>query len=532
MSKTTKTAFVTHRTSIDDMQFKPGMVSGRHIRVPFRCSKWQVSSSALMLILSASSLAAATTQQSGYVRTGATPIASSTVTIYEAGSFKNAPPTTLGKATTDATGFFNIPFNAPSDSNAVLYVIADGGNIATVRHSNSRLAGAIRLATVLGAAPVQGGIVINERTTAASAYAMAQFIDGLEIAGKAPGLQNAAATVRSLVDLSSGQVGSVLGNPPNGSTTSTLREFNSLANLLASCINASTPAPCLALFRLAAPPSDNAPQDTLQAAVDIAHFPSQNAQKSFKQSRLSTVYTPALALAPTAWTLAIRYNGNGHELDGPGNMAFDKDGNIWSTNNYDFNSDPRESVCGSNMLIKLTPTGEDAPGAPYSGGGVNGAGFGITLDPNGDVWVGNFGFQGQGCTENSPGKSVSEFRPDGTPVSPDTTPVYSGGFQDGHISQPQATVSDQSGNIWIANCGSDSVTQYRNGNPENRNFSGIGVVAPFGIAIDAEGNAWITGNTSDSVAALAPDGSPGRPFVAGASQRRSGSQWIAKITFG
>jgi streptogramin lyase len=79
-------------------------------------------------------------------------------------------------------------------------------------------------------------------------------------------------------------------------------------------------------------------------------------------------------------------------------------------------------------------------------------------------------------------------------------------------------VSDQSGNIWIANCGGDSVTQYRNGNPnDNVYFNGIGVAAPFGMAIDAEGNAWVAGNNSDSVAALAPDGTPlaGSPFTGG-----------------
>jgi hypothetical protein len=341
---------------------------------------------------------------------------------------------------------------------------------------------------------------------------MAQFIDGPSIAGKAPGLQNAAATARSLVDLSLGEVGSVLGNPPNGLTTSTMREFNSLANLLASCVNASNAAPCASLFRLAAPAAGRPPQDTLQAAINIAHFPGQNASALFVQSQLLRVYTPALASAPDAWTLAIRYNGNGHELDGPGNMVFDKDGNVWSTNNYDFNSDPRESVCGSKTLIKFTPTGEDAPGAPYTGGGISGAGFGITLDPNGNVWVGNFGFQGMGCTEVPPRNSVSQFSADGTPLSPEM------GFTQGPISDPQATVSDQNGTIWIANCGSDSVTQFRYGNPsEYKNFSGIGLGAPFGIAIDSRGNAWITGNSSDTVAALAPDGTPlaGSPFKGG-----------------
>lgn len=359
--------------------------------------------------------------------------------------------------------------------------------------------------------------MINERTTSASAYAMAQFIDGPQIAGKAPGLQNAAATVRSLVDLSSGQVGSVLGNPPNGSSTSTMSEFNSLSNLLASCVNTSTPAPCRSLFRLATPPGGSAPQDTLQAAVDIAHFPAQNARKLFKQSQLSSLYTPALSSAPDAWTLAIRYNGDGHEFDGPGNMAFDKDGNIWSTNNYEYNNDPHQSVCGGQTLIKLTPTGADAPGAPYSGGGVNGAGFGITLDTNGDVWVGNFGFAGTGCTELPPSDSVSQFLPDGTAVSPDPTQAPpGGGYTQGPIKLPQATLSDQSGNIWITNCGGDNVTQFRNGNPnDSRDFDGLGVRSPFGMTIDAEGNAWVTGNDTDNVVELAPDGTVLGSFTGG-----------------
>jgi hypothetical protein len=486
-------------------------------RVTFHRRAGQICWSGLSLMLLASSLAANAAQQSGRVQSGDTPIVSSTVTLYSAGNVQNAVATILGKASTDAAGFFSIRFNPPSDANSVLYLIADGGSVGTVRNGHSRLERSISLATVLGRVPFPGAVVINERTTAASAYAMAQFIDGPQIAGKAPGLQNAAATVRNLVDLSSGQVGTVLANPPNGSTTSTMREFNSLANLLASCVSASTPAGCNSLFRLAAPPDERAPENTLQAAVDIAHFPGQNARQLFLQSLRSIVYTPALALAPNAWTLAIRYNGNGHELDGPGNMVFDKDGNIWSTNNYEFNSDPHESVCAGKTLIKLTPTGEDAPGAPYSGGGINGAGFGITLDPNGNVWVGNFGFKGKGCTETPPADSVSEFSADGTPLSPNTVGSTPGGFTEGPISQPQGTVSDQNGNIWIANCGSDSVTQFPNGNPENRNFSGIGLSGPFGTAIDAEGNAWITGNSSDSVVALAVDGTPltGSPFTGG-----------------
>ena len=44
-------------------------------------------------------------------------------------------------------------------------------------------------------------------------------------------------------------------------------------------------------------------------------------------------------------------------------MALDKDRNIWSTNNYEYNINPFTPVCGGEELIKFTPTGSDAPEA-------------------------------------------------------------------------------------------------------------------------------------------------------------------------
>ncbi len=486
------------------------------------CPPRRVVTSALTLMLAAFSLGAheRDAQQGGWIRTGQTPIAFSNVTLYSAGSFHHADHCALGKAKSDASGYFTIYFQQPLDSDAVLYLIADGGSVMTGPHHESPLPRGVRLATVIGPASVPGGVVINERTTTASAYAMAQFLEGSRIAGKAPGLQNAAATLRNLVNLSSGQVGSVLGNPPNGTTTSTMREFNSLANLLASCVNATTPAPCVALFDMATPPGGNAPRDTLQAAVNIAHYPWQNATALFSQSQLSTLYEPALQAAPDAWTLAIRYNGNGHEFDGPGNVAFDEAGNVWATNDYIYNGDNLQPSCAGDTLSKLTPTGEDAPGAPYSGGGLNGAGFGITIDPFGDVWVGNFGFAGKGCTDPPPpSNSASQFHADGTAVSPET------GYTQGPISFPQGTVSDQKGNIWFASCGSASVTEFQKGNPnDSKNFKDIGLDTPFAVAIDNEGNAWVTGNNNNTVVALAPDGTPlpGSPFTGGGITRPMG----------
>jgi hypothetical protein len=72
-------------------------------RRTFRCCSREFWSSALMLMLSASSLIADdhTTQQSGKVESGDAPIASSSVTLYEAGRSQHTTPTVLGKGKTD-----------------------------------------------------------------------------------------------------------------------------------------------------------------------------------------------------------------------------------------------------------------------------------------------------------------------------------------------------------------------------------------------------------------------------------------------
>ncbi len=412
----------------------------------------------------------------GFVLSGDKPIASSTVTLFRTGTAKGIKE--LGSAVSDSSGFFSISYNEPSDPNAVLYLTADSNlNNASLQTRSSDL-NSVRLATVLGTLPVPFDIVINERTTVATAYTLAQFFTPAGIDGTYPGLQNGADIAENLVDLTTGDTATFLNTFPNGSSTSTREAFNSLSNMLASCVRSESN--CDSLFNLATPPGGSTPDNTLQAAVNIVHFPWQNVSQLFNLSLEETVYTPALTpdAELTAWTLALRYQGNGMELNGPGNIAFDKDGNAWIVNNYVFQLDPQDPegrVCGDDHLLKLTPTGEDFPNAPYQGGGVYGAGFGVTLDPEGNVWVGNFGFQGANCplVFEELSRTVSKFAADGTPISPDSRGNEMGQFHGGFrgagrtIRQPQGTVSDRDGNIWIANCSGDSVTRFRK---ENRSW--------------------------------------------------------------
>jgi sugar lactone lactonase YvrE len=430
---------------------------------------------------------------SGGIRLDSTP-----VTLYRAGSSQAPSPTRLGGSRTRGNGTFKIGYRAPESSSAVLYLIAGRG-------------AAVRLASVLGTGGLPRNVVVNEHTTVATGYALAQFLHGSKrIAGGRPGLQNAAAMAKNLVDVRTGHLGRVLRRAPNGDQTSTLQTFNSLSNMLPRC--ARSPFRCSFFFGLAKPPGGSAPRGTLEAVAEIARNPGHAVKRLFKFAGSAPVpYRPALAQdrRPDAWTLPLRFDGDGMSIDGPGNFAIDGEGNLWVNNNYVFSADPLSPACGSDLLFKFTPRGRFAPDSPYTGGGLNGAGFGITIAPNGKIWVGNFGFAGIGCTEPVPANSVSEFTPEGDPLSPNATPTSTGGYTQGPIDAPQGTVADRDGNIWIANCGNDTVTQYPGGDPSRARVSaGIGIESPFGIAINQRGQAFVAGNGNSRVAMLNPDGSP------------------------
>ena len=483
---------------------------------------------ALLAVPVAGPAAATPADLHGHVRSGVDPLADYTVTLYVAGGDDGSGPVALGSAVTGVAGAFELAYAAPDDPDAVLYVLAVGPSAAPNP-------GAVTLASVLGVGSAPTDIVVNERTTVAAAYAMTQFSAATAIAGPAPGLQNAAGMAANLADPATGAVGAVLAASPNGSDTSTLQTFHSLANMVAACVSAS--GDCTTLFTLATPAGGSAPTSTYAALVDVNRNPSHNAADLFAFAP-ALPYTPPRVIAPAAWTLALRFVGDGTSLDGPGNMAVDTDGNVWVTNNYGYSPNALIPVCGSDRLMVFTPTGEYRAGSPYTGGGLSGAGFGIDIDPYGDVWVGNYGFAAPmpDCPLDAqpPHNSVSQFRADGTAVSP------AAGFTQGGVSWPQGTVSDAHGNIWIANCESDSITYYPNGDPlQARTITDVGLAKPFDIAFDHGGDAFVTSVAGDAVVMLAPDGTPVRPPITGGGLDRplgitadsDGYQWVANSGF-
>jgi streptogramin lyase len=452
----------------------------------------------------------------GMVMGGSGAISGATVTLYEA----TTTVSKLSSAVTDAGGNFVLYYIKPTNSNALLYLTATGGTVAGASGPN----GAIKLSAVLGLVSTDPmSATINELTTVASAYSMAQFAGAAGISGPSPGLRNASSTVANLVDVQSGQLGTVIQNAANGSSTTTLATLNALADILAGCVESATPAvSCGNLFAAVTPPGEAPPTDTWRATVLIALNPANNVNGIFKLIPASLPYTPAIGTLPDSWVLALRYTGGG--MDAPGGMAIDAFGNVWTENNFEFGSSPNMPGLA---VTELGPNGAVLSANGFSGGGIFGPGWGISLDQTGNVWVGNF-----------KGNSISKLDSTGSPLSPST------GFTQGNLANPQATVVDLLGSIWIANNDlggtTGSITVYLAGDPTKAlNFTAGGIDHPFDIAIDATGNVWATNAFGNSVTKLNPTGLPfpGSPFTGNASMLsphgmgidQEGNVWVANL---
>jgi hypothetical protein len=463
--------------------------------------------------LPAHALAQSVQSMSGTVESNAVGLPDYSVSLY--GSFPGIRPywKRLGSATTNKAGNFSIPYFLPTTVprifQPVLFIVAENGPAM--------------LTSAIGRGPSIGGdVVVNERTTVATGVAFAQFIGGRKILGNLYGMRNAIRMAANLADPKTGNVGEVLLNVPNGTETSTFPTFNSLTNVIASCVAKNRN--CLDFFAATTPPGRPAPTTVLEAIANIAKYPSYPGypldadDPLFELSLVKPIYQPALTKRPTSWLLFVKFTGGFYSareksnlLNGPGNFAIDERGFVWVNDNF-VPQPPNADACAGRRLVKFYPWGESFPGSPYFGGGLDGAGWGITLDPAGKIWVGNFGFEAPACGDDplraAEHKSVSLFRPNGVPISPKS------GYRKGHIFWPQATVSDRKGNIWLANCGNDSVTLIPSGNPSEAFNIPLPFdpnhpsrrIKPFGLAIDLAGNAWVTGSFNNTVTIIAPDG--------------------------
>ena len=414
----------------------------------------------------------------GVVQTGGTtstqPLANVNVTLFEATA---ARPTVLGEATTDGSGHFMIT-SPKHSSSSIFFVTADIGP-------------KVEFVAVIGP-DLPGMVTINELTTVAASYSMAQFYRTGVISGNSFGLRIGAGMNDNIVIPETGQSSPVLLTSPNADQTNSLRSTRSLANLLAACVHNRRVTN--KFLRLTKPPRGGVPSNTAEALANLARNPGQNVEPIYALTLLQDLYDPPVTSMPDAWTVTVKVNDSGDDgvlIGGPGNIAFDSRGYAWVDNNV-----VQGTPNSSNYVVVLKPNGQPADGSngtatsPVTGGGILGTGFGVTIDPFGSVWFGNFGWgQCSGCdpTPNPPGNgSVSQFDLSGTAISGPE------GYYDGPL-RVQGMASDAQGNIWISSFGNDSVYVFQNADHHQSvgyyQYDGAGT---FDVATASDGSAWVS----------------------------------------
>jgi len=396
-------------------------------------------SSALTSGLQGSSGETVVSSLKGKTHGGQFPVQNSTVQIYEvgatsgtAGGYGAAATAIAGAtATTDVNGGWNIgSFTCASNSDE-LYVVSSGGNPGLAAGTNNT---ALVLTAALGpCSAVEAGtpsfVWIDEVTTVATEYALAGFsTDYLHVGTSATnivGLTNAFATFNNLVDVTTGQARTstpAYATPPVSCTTTptactptdTFRSIvpydliNTLANVLAGCVNSDGTTNCSNLFAITggaiANPSATV-TNTADAALYVAHNPglqnsdsivSSNLAALFALSSVSNPFGPTLSATPNDYTLTVNYVGGGlggvtlTSDSGPFFSAIDQQGNLWVVDSE--NSGIAELT---NLGAPLTPATliNSTNNAVAAAGGFRPSGFarntagGIAVDLNGNLWI-------------------------------------------------------------------------------------------------------------------------------------------------
>lgn len=415
------------------------------------------------------------------------------VQLYAAGTTgSGSAPTALGASTTaDSTGAFSINGVVCPYSNSVLYLVARGGSPGASGAPNK----AATMAAVLGScSAVKSGaaIVIDEATTVATAWAMADFLaSGAQIGAtstNSSGITLAANTAINLVNIATGKAPGA-GFPATG--TAPAAKLNSLANALNACIasSGSSSTACTQLLS-AASQGTALPTNTFDAAMNIVKSPGSSVATIYGIASGSNAYLPALGAAPSDWILSATYTGGG--MNGPSSLSIDSQGNVWVTNYFSVAS-----------LFSNT-------GAPVFAGGITGNGlmnsYGGAVDVNDTMWVAN---EQSASTVNSALGSLTLLNTSGAATAQYTS---------GGLNFPIAIAFDTSGVAWVVDYGNSHVSLLSgNGSPLS-GTSGYGSSSlqfPSAVAADSKCNAYVANQSSNTLTRVLADGSVFTDFVVG-----------------
>ena len=432
---------------------------------------------------------------SGKVMAGQLPVIGASVQVYAAGTTGNgsAPAALLSAPlVTDGNGAFSVAaaFTCPY-SNSVLYAVASGGHAGTNGAANA----GIVLAAVLGecgSLTSGASFTINEATTVAMAYAMAQFMAGGGKIGAAAtnssGIGLAAATVANLVDVGTGSVPGA-NFPATGKAPAA--RMNSLANLLNACAVSSgaASAACTGLYTVTAN-SAGTSSNTLDAVMNLVKQPGANVGTLYTMSTASSAYAPVLTAAPSDWTLFVTYAGGG--MNNPSALSIDSTGKVWVANYF-------------SVASLFSNTGAPVFATGITGDNLNNS-YGGAVDVNNAVWIAN---------EQSPGALNGGLGTvtllNGTGASPAT-------YSAGGLNFPISVAFDTSGVAWVVDYGNSHLTLLTNSGTPLSGTAGYTTnefVFPVAVATDSQCNGWVANQSANTITKVIADGSSFTSYAVG-----------------
>jgi len=387
---------------------------------------------------------------------------------------------------TDNNGNFTITGDYTCTANTQAYMYALGGNAGSGANS------AAGLLAALGSCPASGNflaqtpfIYVNEVSTIAAAYAFAGYAtDATHVSSSGSalaltGIKNAFANATNLAGISTG---AALATTPAGNGTVPQSEINTLANILASCVNStgSSSTQCSTLFTNAASSGSSGitPTDTATAPINIAHNPGANLAALYALSVPAPPFAPSLSAQPSDFTIALSFTGGG--LNDPNSIAVDGAGNVWTANLGNTSVSQFNGVTGAAI----------SPAGGYTGNGLT-VPFSLALDPSGNAWVINMYL-------STPPSNVSVFKPGGGTFT--GSPFSGGGLSTQNsfnATSPRDVAFDANGNAWFANL-SGTATEL-NGvtgaaiSPSTGFTISTTVGSQSGVAVDSAGHVWVSG---------------------------------------
>lgn len=412
----------------------------------------------------------------GIVHGGQQPISGATIELIAPGTTGyGTAGTVIVSATTDSNGNFTLPrpYTCPANSGLV-YIVAIGGNPGAGTNSQVTQAAILGPCSSLTASTY---VYISEVTTVAAAYALAPFAtlsSGVTNIGTSStnllGLTNAAAAAGNLASLSTGQV----STPGTGITVPTA-EMNTLADILAGCVNSTTGSTaCTSLFSAATPSGGTAPTDTFQAAIDIALNPGNNVSTLYAMATPTSPYQPTLSSTPTDFALGIVYTGGIIGASG-GTQGIDIDaqGNAWVS----VLSGGRGASRVPSGLLEISPSG--------------------VVSPSSSAYINTIEYP-QAVAVNSAGQvevvdnynQIFEYTPAGVSATSFATNPVSTGSGAAPIG---IAIDNNDSSAWIANYSNNTVTHLSNAGSFITASSPLSSgVAPTGIAVNASRDIFAT----------------------------------------